>query len=1768
MFTKNQIEEIKKKLNLDALKDTDFDLAQDLTGEEYVVLVQNGKNVKIPLKFAGFDGAITVDPSLFTAEVVSVEVTDEPWAEVELTTEGKFEFSFGLPENTGGSGGSGGGGSDTPDEPNDPNDPPTVEPDEPVDTQTVNIFKTSATKPSTPSGGNYNFETHVFTPPSGWGVNDDIETPIWVSTRTFYSDTNINSYWSTPYQIQSNIEGAGVDTSSIEFMFQTTKYGTEDSKPIVPSDQSNWDPKDHDWTDSPTGISETQQGEWVITRLKKEDGTWGLWEGPSLWAKWGSVGQDGDGVEYLYMVNDTGTQPVYDPTPSNWKINTDYQSKTKEYIPTNTSNVSNWFTDNPTGVSEDNEYEWVWIRKFRYYTDPTTGEISETKMWCPFEGPALWAKWGEKGSDGLRVRTFYTETESSSIEPSLEADWTLLQIAQYGWSEVMPVFTGSNAIWATECYITPTGEKSGEFTTPPRLVSSASVEVKVPTTYTSNYYTIGIEGYTPNTPEINTFAPDAYITSTDGTNDYVWIDAPTNGTDTWYQSVATINTVSNKIVKWSPVSIWNGRDGADGEAQPGTYYEVRVAIVSEDLLTVPICQYNVDPNYGLGATYWKKPSEASFTVDAGQRMWETRAQFNAGGTSFADSNGWCTPYPITGEKGPQGEQGPTGPQGPAGTSGVPGVSFEERYCIGTSVAPYSTPDLTNINPGNDWIITVPKPETEDDEFVWCVKGRVKYASNTDTVGTLEGTWSEPFRLSGTNGVGGENIPETLVATLTNPTGTVVVNEDNNVINGLPIETELKVYTANDGEATLSNFTVECLDEDDESLFNITTDTTNCKLTVNAYPSTINPDTVRFRLSATIEGTSTPTYYQIFTINRVSTGDSPIVANLYNDNANIPASYEGEILDPDIENTFEIREGIEYTPLTLTKLYLSDTTGEPLDYTGISLNRNSSNRGDFTLNLTNNAFSGSTNVKYVYITGEATTSKGTTVKRTLGFRLNLVKAGAPGESPIWYEIQPVGSQSIVYNRIKNSFTPSTLVINIVKNYFDNEGNLTQENLNFDGLNTEKLTLKYRIDNGSTEHDDLDSLSLNIEDLVKPPKDLEENIEFILYGSEDSSIKDRETIPLLANGVDGKSYSIEVVDYVDYNNDIFTNVHVIHKDYQGIIKNLSGETNAEKAVTCIIKVIDGNSIITIDSANKWNQYVYGFDLTCRIDGEIVDNYNPGDPILGVDIKNNVQFILKWELSNDTDILWDSNTVEVVAPYGVTKNGQLIYPAGTYSTEETYQCTATKAPYVLDPTDNRFYIYNSVSPWIGEEQPSAYKTPSTHYTNMADSNASYDTILWIPFDMNEAIYSDVGVLNQALIGSAVFYKDYVFSQKGIGGNSNFEDFDKDHPFESTPSKNWNEWELVPSLTISGQQFTIDSETVIHATKRLESIFDAGGISTTASNLGMKINVTGMTANDKLHFVKTGNVPHIDITDNGDYILSTPDESEYAGSYYLKLVSSDTTIESQVTITITSVFYPVTCFNFKTGETWLGKNQLVISEDGQISFNHTNAKFNPDGSGSLGNEQIRWGTDGTITIGNFEINDEGLYYNNDDGSTFEISNSGIRYFFSNNNSGFEISSDGNATFASGRVEFNKDGSGTNGVFSWDKDGNIYNSSLTSTYIVTDDNIGEDEDGNGLISVDLNPNSTKYIIYRTGVTDTTLDLPIRNYLDVLENDSYYASIIFINKQLFNLNLNIAVGYDKYNSTNSGIKQTVNLGLNQAVKIDYFVDSDGNPTLYAGIYNY
>ena len=234
---------------------------------------------------------------------------------------------------------------------------------------TAFVFKSSETTPSKPVGGSWNSDTNVFTPPTGWYTTDqNMVGTIWMSWAVFQTTGTIQGEWSTPVRITGENGKDGQDGKSIEFIYKVSNRVPNSS--YKPSSVNEDGSVPDGWTDHPTGVSESNQYEWMCVRTKTDD-LWSDWNGPTVWSKWGANGKDGDGVEYIYKRTTTNLSPDR-PTEV---------SQEDDFVP------EGW-TDDPTGVNENNMYEWVCVRKYK------------EGIWGEFSNPALWAKWGEKGEPG------------------------------------------------------------------------------------------------------------------------------------------------------------------------------------------------------------------------------------------------------------------------------------------------------------------------------------------------------------------------------------------------------------------------------------------------------------------------------------------------------------------------------------------------------------------------------------------------------------------------------------------------------------------------------------------------------------------------------------------------------------------------------------------------------------------------------------------------------------------------------------------------------------------------------------------------------------------------------------------------------------------------------------------------------------------------------------------------------------------------------------------------------------------------------------------------------------------------------------------------------------------------------------------------------------------------------------------------------------------------------------------------------------------------
>lgn len=144
--------------------------------------------------------------------------------------------------------------------------------------------------------------------------------------------------------------------------------------------------------------------------------------------------------------------------------------------------------------------------------------------------------------------------------------------------------------------------------------------------------------------------------------------------------------------------------------------------------------------------------------------------------------------------------------------------------------------------------------------------------------------------------------------------------------------------------------------------------------------------------------------------------------------------------------------------------------------------------------------------------------------------------------------------------------------------------------------------------------------------------------------------------------------------------------------------------------------------------------------------------GKKVYSKDEKGNEVFVINW-----------SRPFRLSGINGLTgeaAGSQIIYPAGVYDVNKTYETTERIAPYVLDTSDGNYYVMNYIGTWTGTEQGD--KTPSQSF---AQNGNTY----WQKFEAFDAVYTKVGIIANGLIGEAVFNGDYAFSQQGIDRQGN---------------------------------------------------------------------------------------------------------------------------------------------------------------------------------------------------------------------------------------------------------------------------------------------------------------------------------------------------------------------------------------------------------------
>lgn len=698
----------------DGVKILDLEEKLEVTGSEYMVTAEKGNNYKLPLESVA---DIVIGSSKFKAAIKDVYESSTPTASVSLDKD-QFLFSFGIPAGrTGDAGKDGKDGKDGQDGKDGIDGVPGIDGDT---TRVVIAYKStkSIERPDTPVGGSWDYDTNTITYPEGWSGSDSNPNGyVWMSSATFSSKGTIVVPWSTPVRLTGADGHDGADGSNIEFVYKLTI--TSLVTPTKPTGNSQTEAIRQGWTDHPTGISEQYQCEWVCSHNLQTDGSWSEWSSPTIWSKWGVNGKDGDGVEYIYQITKLPASP---------KEITDNNPDQDEYIPQSAPGEQPW-TDNPTGVSKEFQYEWVSQRKYK----------GDTHKWGNFSSPSLWAKYGDNGQDGQHLRVMYTKTSGSDVKPR---DPDRLNINPGSiWSVGMPTATGKEAIWGIQALVTFDN----------KLVIDESLPEEE-RGWQGPYLITGVPGLDGNNfnYQVEAFKQSQTQPEKPTSNDPYnpgdgWVLTPDMSTGIWWKCIALVQGETGTVIEWGAVVkvtgqgviikgtldstddlptsgneigdgwvidgflwVWNGSDWVNvGKVQgmDGNYYEYRFAR-NNSWSSAP--SLDQDTRYPSG---WSSSAPA---LSNGKVLWATFAYINGSDNTMIED--WCDPYYMTGMTGDNGG------------SGVPGVGYEVRYCKGTETTYTGEQWSDTMKRKRDpkgWSIDVPELVSGDEyNYIWFIQCRI------------------------------------------------------------------------------------------------------------------------------------------------------------------------------------------------------------------------------------------------------------------------------------------------------------------------------------------------------------------------------------------------------------------------------------------------------------------------------------------------------------------------------------------------------------------------------------------------------------------------------------------------------------------------------------------------------------------------------------------------------------------------------------------------------------------------------------------------------------------------------------------------------------------------------------------------------------------------------------------------------------------------------------------------------------------------------------
>lgn len=655
---------------------------------------------------------------------------------------------------------------------------------------TVLAFKSSQTKPATPTGGS--FTASAISYPSGWSDGAGLSKYVWMSYIVFKGDGSVYKDWVSPILVNGIINDGGepIDLTDLATRTWVTdqiknaiKNGTLDlstyaTKSYVDTQDASTLQSAKDYADglvTNSGVTSINSISGSVT-LKGSDtviisrGS----DGQSLeFSAIGGPGGGGDTIRSFNIYQNNDSREVIPDIPS--------VLGSEPYWDITSGDLNNC----PTGWSTDMTFE---SDKYTWMASAFFSKNNAGAMVGSWEGPiCITGKPGEPGKDGSSFEFIYALTRDTTSKPNypttLADKKRLFDEAESGddsshyatwngqkWYDRAQAIDSTNnkACWAAQ-RVKYSTNSDWIYSNSPILWANWGSDgtdgdgVEYIFFQTDDAHQAAGKWYSDaanfNISYTNPGTVNGVTTNYDNTlDDWVpqgWTDEPQDVSEDVFYEFCSVRKSKNGIwQEFSVPSLWAkyAMDGKDGAS-----IEYVFACTNDDLtpeqVSIDNAAANADgahttdeylPNFNFNGTIVKATDDPVSVTENNQYQWVSLRRRKRGATEWEDFS-----HPAIWTK--YTERGYNGDTYATAQLFIAHTTYDENNppAVPVVTSTYDVNTRTVINPPTGWDKSATK--TTDKPYIWTIWG--SFSENT---GNQIGEWSKPYCITGAPGPAGED----------------------------------------------------------------------------------------------------------------------------------------------------------------------------------------------------------------------------------------------------------------------------------------------------------------------------------------------------------------------------------------------------------------------------------------------------------------------------------------------------------------------------------------------------------------------------------------------------------------------------------------------------------------------------------------------------------------------------------------------------------------------------------------------------------------------------------------------------------------------------------------------------------------------------------------------------------------------------------------------------------------------------------------------------